>query len=91
MADKQRVKLGLECCTAWSGMSQCKPVVGQGCPYDEEADCKLRLMEDVLELIREQERKCRAIKETINREIEKAILYGDGMSVESSIWDERDA
>lgn len=84
MTIKDSIIKGLICCTE---DGSCK---GLECPFFADINCTVTLMRGTLELIKEQERKCRAL-DAINREIEKAILYGDGMSVESSIWDERDA
>ena len=45
---------GLTHCTAWGGLHECQPKVGDDCPYEDEADCKLTLMRDALALLKEQ-------------------------------------
>lgn len=55
MADRKKVIKGLEHCTAWDGYSMCQPISGNDCPYDDEADCKLALMQDALTILKEQE------------------------------------
>jgi len=51
--DRATVISGLEHCTAWSGMSQCQPPVGPDCPYEDSVDCRLSLMMDALELLKQ--------------------------------------
>ena len=54
MADREKVIKGLTHCTAWAGLHECQPKVGEDCPYVDEADCKLTIMRDALELLKEQ-------------------------------------
>ena len=55
--DREKVIKGLQHCTAWAGLHECQPKVGDDCPYVDEADCKLTIMRDALELLKEQEAK----------------------------------
>lgn len=55
MADREKVIKGLTHCTAWSGLHECQPKVGDDCPYEDEADCQLSLMRDALALLKEYE------------------------------------
>lgn len=55
MPDREKVINGLIHCTAWSGLHECQPKVGDDCPYEDEADCQLSLMRDALALLKEQE------------------------------------
>lgn len=55
MADREKVINGLTHCTAWSGLHECQPKVGDDCPYEDEADCQLSLMRNALVLLKEQE------------------------------------
>lgn len=55
MPDREKVINGLIHCTAWSGLHECQPKVGDDCPYEDEADCQLSLMRDALVLLKEQE------------------------------------
>ena len=57
MADIKKVINGLKHCTAFNGFHQCQPKVRDDCPYEDEADCKLTLMENVLALLKEWETK----------------------------------
>jgi hypothetical protein len=53
--DKEKVIEGLRHCTAWAGLHECQPRIGPDCPYEDDADCKLALMRDALDLLKEQE------------------------------------
>ena len=55
MTDREKAIKGLTHCTAWSGLHECQPKVGDDCPYEDEADCQLSLMRDALVLLKEQE------------------------------------
>ena len=55
MVDREKVIKGLMHCTAWSGLHECQPKVGDDCPYEDDADCQLSLMRDALVLLKEQE------------------------------------
>ena len=55
MTNREKVVKGLKCCTAFNGFHQCQPKVGDDCPYEDDVDCKLTLMADALELLKEQE------------------------------------
>ena len=57
MVDREKVIKGLTPCTAWAGLHECQPKVGDDCPYVDEADCKLTIMREALELLKEQEPK----------------------------------
>lgn len=54
MIDREKVIKGLTHCTAWNGLHECQPKVGDDCPYEDEADCKLSIMYDALALLKEQ-------------------------------------
>lgn len=54
MIDIEKTIKGLTHCTAWGGLHECQPKVGDDCPYEDEADCKLTLMCDALALLKEQ-------------------------------------
>ena len=56
MSDREKVIKGLNNCTAWNGLHQCQPkYYGYDCPYDDESDCKFKLMCDALELLKKQQ------------------------------------
>lgn len=55
MTDKEKVIKGLTHCTAWAGLHECQPKVGDDCPYVDEPDCKLSIMYDALILLKKQE------------------------------------
>ncbi|MBQ9325160.1 MAG: hypothetical protein IJ246_05260 [Clostridia bacterium] len=67
MADPKKVIRGLECCTAFNGFHQCQPKAGNDCPYEDEDDCELTLMEDALQLLKEQFAKDNAVPDKIVR------------------------
>lgn len=62
MTDKDKVIKGLTHCTAWGGLHECQPKVGDDCPYEDEADCKLSIMYDALELLKEQKKEIKRLK-----------------------------
>ena len=62
MSDKDKVIKGLTHCTAWNGLHECQPTVGDDCPYEDEADCKLSIMYDALILLKEQEKEIKRLK-----------------------------
>ena len=57
MTDIEKTIKGLTHCIAWNGLHECQPKVGDDCPYEDEADCKLSLMRDVLTLLKKQQPK----------------------------------
>lgn len=71
MPDRKKVLKGLQHCTAWAGLHECQPKVGDDCPYVDEADCKLTIMRDALELLKEQEEQLSIKTENFNRLIAK--------------------
>lgn len=66
MHDKDKVIKGLTHCTAWNGLHECQPKVGDDCPYEDEADCKLSIMYDALAVLKEQESVIEALKSDLD-------------------------
>lgn len=62
MIDCDKVIKGLIHCTAWNGLHECQPKVGDDCPYEDEADCKLSIMYDALAVIKEQKKEIKRLK-----------------------------
>ena len=76
MTDKDKVIKGLIHCTAWAGLHECQPKVGDDCPYEDESDCKLTIMEDALAVIKEQKEEIKRLKLEL-KEQEPRILDWD--------------
>ena len=53
--DKEKVKKGLEHCTAMYGSYECQPKDGEDCPYVDEPNCKFTIMQDALTFMKEHE------------------------------------
>ena len=62
MPDMEKVIKGLTHCTAWNGLHECQPKVGDDCPYVDESDCKLSIMYDALAALKEQEKEIKQLK-----------------------------
>lgn len=56
MTDIEKIINGLTHCTAWGGLHECQPKVGDDCPYEDEADCELSLMRDALVMLKKQQK-----------------------------------
>lgn len=67
MADSEKVIEGLRHCTAWAGLHECQPKTGPDCPYEDEVDCKLSLMRDVLALLKEQKEQIKNLDESLEK------------------------
>ena len=76
MSNREKVIKGLTHCTAWAGLHECQPKVGDDCPYVDESDCKLTIMEDALAVIKEQKKEIKRLKLEL-KEQEPRILDWD--------------
>lgn len=76
MPDMEKAIKGLTHCTAWAGLHECQPKVGDDCPYVDESDCKLSIMYDALILLKEQKKEIKRLKLAL-KEQEPRILNWD--------------
>lgn len=86
MVDYKKVTSGLEHCTTWAGLRQCQPkFYGYDCPYDDEADCGLALMQDALSMLKEQHEEIENLKQTAQNMMEGICLIKE-QEVKTGHW-----